>query len=368
MVSNKNNSIERYDSIINELTVHLAAEAEAHRKTKIKLKMREHENHAITQSRSYKLTRIISRSAHLVRVGRDKVVSANPKRLKMLTLNKWHVTKAYKHDAFRQAFTMEATADLAVVLHLYYADMLPAFLERLKVLQAIPYDLYITIPEQKLNRLEKVKALAPTARIAIVPNCGRDVLPFVQLAQHIANKGYSKILKLHTKKSPHRTDGEEWRDKIVNQLLPVDPQLLQQIIQTLDSADTALIGPETEYVSMLVNMSATTGHVRKIVKRVCGMDKMNYLMRHPDEFGFYGGTMFWARLDALVPTIKNIEIEDFEPEMGQEDSTLAHALERLLNVIPELNGKKIYSVSKTAVTKRDYETTAIPSWAEYSID
>ncbi len=336
--------------------------------TKIQLKMREHENHAITQSRSYKATRALAKSAHAARVTAAKVKSARPSRIKMLITNKVHVKSVYESSQFMGAFEKSANSKLAVVLHLYYIDMLPIFVEKLKVLSRTNYDLYITIPEQARDSIDQVKQSFPTARVAIVPNCGRDVLPFVEVMKQIQPLGYNKVLKLHSKKSPHRQDGDDWRDKILEQLLPNDPVVLQDTLKTLDKPNTALVGPSSEYVSMLVNLSATTGHIKRIVKNISGKNRMDHLMRYPNEYGFFGGTMFWARVDAIMPIVQVVNMVDFEPELKQEDSTLAHALERLFNVIPEIQSKEIYEIDGKDIKPRNYETVNIPAWAELSID
>lgn len=336
--------------------------------TKIQLKMREHENHAITQSRSYKVTRRIAKSADVARLGVAKVKAASPKRLKLITKNKAHMKKAYNNNNFTQAFASPATSKLAVVLHLYYVEMLPMYVKRLKNLNSIDHDLYVTIPEHEESSLNIVKRALPDARVAVVPNGGRDVLPFVQVMRQISNLGYTKVLKIHSKKSPHRTDGDEWRERILEQLLPGNASIIQEILDVLDMPQNALVGPASEYVSMLVNLSATTGHIKKITKDICGRDRANYLMRYPNEYGFFGGTMFWARTDALAVVINAVDIGDFEPELGQEDSTLAHALERLFSVIPELQTKNIFESDGGKLSTRNYESINIPAWSEMSID
>jgi lipopolysaccharide biosynthesis protein len=346
----------------------LEIEIENHRKTKIRLKLREHENHAITTSRSYRLAKAISGFFHVLRILFTYVKSLGPKRLLRIANNKRHVREAYADPEFAATLSQARTADLAIIIHLYYTDMLPLFMEKLGPLSGVKYDLYLSVPEHKKDEIAQLQIQAPNARIITVPNCGRDVLPFIQVMKGLEDHGYTKVLKLHTKKSPHRDDGDEWRDRILDKLIPTEPSALEQILKQLDDKNTALIGPADEYVSLLVNLNATIGHLKRVVRSVCGEKQMDYLLRHPDEFGFFGGTMFWARFDALLPVINVTLPTDFEPEEGQEDSTLAHALERTFNVIPELQARTLFEIQGSKIKKRDYETTNIPTWAEYSID
>lgn len=351
-----------------ELEALLAQEKDNHRKTKIKLKAKEREIHAITQSNSYKIARILAVSKHGAKIVVNHAKDLNPKRVHMLTQNKRHVRSVYQSAAFANGLEVTPTSDLAVIIHMYYPEMCDVFVKKLQNISHLKYDLFITLPDTKSDKKQAVEDAFPDAHVVLTPNCGRDVLPFVQVMKTIQKHGYTKVLKLHSKRSPHREDGEEWRDKMLDSLLPDDEQTLKDMQKILGRKKTAIIGPGGEYVSLLVNFSATGHYLKNLVGKIIDTKLAGELVSTSDEYGFFAGTMFWARVDALMPVIESVSIGDFEPELGQEDSTLAHALERLLNVIPELQGRDMYEQRDGIVAKIDYHTSNIPDWSEVALE
>ena len=351
-----------------ELEVLLAQEKDNHRKTKIKLKAKEREIHAITQSNSYKIARLLAVSKHGARVVVNHAKDLNPKRIRMLTQNKRHVRSVYQSAAFTRGLEIKPTAELAVIIHMYYPEMRDVFAEKLKNISHLKYDLFVTIPDTKADKKQAVEEVFPDAHVVLTPNCGRDVLPFVQVMKTIKKYGYTKVLKLHSKRSPHREDGEQWRDKILDSLLPADEQTVKDIQKVLGRKKTAIIGPDGEYVSLLVNFSATGHYLKNLVGKIIDTKLASDLVSTSDEYGFFAGTMFWARVDAIMPVMDSVAVGDFEPELGQEDSTLAHALERLLNVIPELQGRDMYEQHDGKVVKISYHTSNIPDWSEVALE
>lgn len=343
-------------------------ELDAHRKTRIKLEARERELHDITQSNSYKLAKILALSKHGARVLVNHAKELNPKRAKLILANRKHVKAVYSSDEFNNKLNSTPTSDLAVVIHLYYTDMFLFFKEKLESMPMDSYDLFITVPEGKEDVIDSILSYRPDARVVVVPNCGRDVLPFVEVIRHISKLGYVNVLKLHSKKSPHRKDGSTWRDKIVDSLVPASTEQYKDIITVLSKKNTAIIGPGGEYLSLLVNFSATGHYVKMLSGKMVDTKLAHDLVRVSDEYGFFAGTMFWARIDALMPIIDNVSAVDFEPELGQVDSTLAHALERLFNVIPELLDRDMYELKDGRLEKVDYHTTNIPEWSEIALD
>ena len=58
-----------------------------------------------------------------------------------------------------------------------------------------------------------------------------------------------------------------------------------------------------------------------------------------EPIDFPAGSMFWARTAALGPLLGlNFQTLQFEPEQGQQDGTLAHAVERMVFISSELAG------------------------------
>jgi lipopolysaccharide biosynthesis protein len=346
----------------------LEQEKESHTKTKIKLLSKTRDLHSITQSGSYKLAKRIAHTKHIARIIKNHIVALTPKRYKLIRGNRRYVRRSYSSVLFTQELSLKPSADLAVVLHLYYPELLGYFMNKLKNLSGVEYDLFITLPDTKTDSIAFIKKAVPSARIAIVPNCGRDVLPFVQVIKQINGLGYKKVLKLHTKKSPHRQDGDIWRDEIVGNLLPKRKTVQNNIQIILNKKKTAIIGPAGQYVSLLVNYSSTHHHTHSLLEKIFNKKLATEMVSIADEYGFFAGTMFWARMDALRPIIDTVNVDDFEPELGQEDSTFAHALERLFSVIPELYNQHIFEVSNTKLVQLGYHTTNIPHWSEAALE
>lgn len=257
----------------------------------------------------------------------------------------------------------------AVVVHLYYTDswnLISASLQKLKV----PFDLFVSLPKQNLGFTQEIKTAYKAAYVYEAPNRGRDVLPFIKLATTLDDKGYQNVLKLHSKKSTHRTDGSEWLNGITESLLPSNRQVFKDLLTTLDDQATGIIGPEGQYLQLSVNFEANGVNMTRALKAIYhDRQKVNEVLQTKrTEYGFFAGTMFWARLDALRPVIRRrFSVTRFASEAGQIDGTFAHALERVFCLVPEIDNKNIYQVGTNGIKKLDYRTDNIPDWSSVYI-
>lgn len=251
--------------------------------------------------------------------------------LSMYSNNKKNVDKFPAYGIKRTRNT-----NLAVVIHLYYTETWPKIFEKLKVLDAtdIPYDIFISINIKDIDFKEEILKYKPEAFIKIVPNRGRDVLPFMIVAQRLKTAGYKYVLKIHSKKSLHRSDGKDWFDGVINNLLP-NKDVVKSVVDSLDSG-TPMIGPAGHLVSLDRHMGSNGGHLSSIFNKL----DINPDFNKPEKYCYFAGTMFWARIDALETLIDlHFTPEDFESEEGQIDGTMAHAVERAFGVMA-LNEKQ----------------------------
>lgn len=237
-------------------------------------------------------------------------------------------------------FGIRRSSKLAVVVHVFYKQEWLHIKNRLKVIPS-DYDLYITITERSRELAEKIKLEYPRATVCMVPNRGRDILPFLFLLPRLKAAGYEYVLKMHTKRSTHRTDGEEWLKDLTTKLLP-NPKKVAAILDLLGSG-AAMVGPADHYISLQTYLGSNAVHIKKFLQDRLGDEKADEILRNVDKYGYFGGSMLWARMDAFdsllaVPFI----IEEFESERGQIDGTAAHAVERLLTLMPLVDDKALY--------------------------
>lgn len=212
-----------------------------------------------------------------------------------------------------------------MVLHAWYLDVLDEALEAiahcgLSLRLVITTD--ITMVEQVRQRLQQ---RGVQAQVEGFENRGRDILPFLRVANRLLDEGEQVVLKLHTKKSTHREDGDTWRREMFSALLA--PQHVDAIMRGF--ADDPLLG-----------LAAPAQHLLPVTDFIGGnADALDYLAVRTgtdainEHSMFASGSMFWVKLEALRPLLDaHLHPSEFEDEQGQIDGTLAHAIERFLAV------------------------------------
>lgn len=220
----------------------------------------------------------------------------------------------------------ETRPKVAIVVHAFYPDV---FGEILELVAALPtqHKLFVTTVAEHHDEMGEM--LVQSGRVfslRVTENRGRDVRPFIRVFPDIRAEGYEYIVKVHTKKSLHRRDGETWRKDMLGKLLSVR-SIDTALSAFLGDENIGLIGPGGHYLSIDANLGGNKERVYSIAGRL-GFGEAEIRGQ-----GFFAGTMFMARTNALEPLLKlDFADEDFEPEEGQLDGTLAHAIERCVGL------------------------------------
>lgn len=217
-------------------------------------------------------------------------------------------------------------APVAVVLHLYYTGMWPEFAARLAA-QTFRFDLFVTLSgdpaHPDIATRDRILAMYPQARVLTLPNHGRDILPFLHLAQSGILRPYNAICKLHSKQSPHRSDGAAWRAALLDGVLG-DPAL------TAARLARFLADPAAGFwVAAGHRLSGPAWWGPQNSPRAGELLARAGITLPSGGADFAAGSIWWVRA-ALLSRLAALPLgpEDFEPEMGQVDGTTAHALER----------------------------------------
>lgn len=212
----------------------------------------------------------------------------------------------------------------AVIIHAYYADVLEQIAEFITASQ-MSFDIWVTVPS--VDAQAQVNQLWTGARIYQTPNLGRDIAPFLAIYPDMLAYDYQAILKIHTKKSLHRQDGNEWRNYLYQQLLPAT-QTRDLLEQFRLQQDSGILLPD--------------GHAPAI-KHFWGanrnwLKRLQHKLEIPPITGeevFTAGSMFWFKPQALL-TFANrpIVCGDFYRDLPNRiDGSLAHALERSFSLV-----------------------------------
>ena len=100
--------------------------------------------------------------------------------------------------------------------------------------------------------------------------------------------------------------------------------------------EIGIVGPEGHIVPMNLYYGANSARLKAICQAFkTPMEKLS-------DMNFVAGSMFYARVQALIPLLNlGLHSDDFEPELGQLDGTLAHSIERAFAISSYTAGLKL---------------------------
>ena len=228
-----------------------------------------------------------------------------------------------------------AGGSIAVVIHGYYADV---FEELCPYLLNLPgrFSLYVATPSEGTKRsvLASIKkhAINATVDVRVCPNRGRNFGPFlVEFASEVARHDF--VLHIHTKKSLHMggTQATVWRRDLYRTL--IEKKMLVQMIlaQFAEHPEVGVIYPATSVtMPYWAHHWLSNSQISDDLFQRLGIDDF----QHSGLLDYPVGGMFWGRVEALRPLFTaGFTYDDFPPETGQTDGTLAHVIERAITQV-----------------------------------
>jgi lipopolysaccharide biosynthesis protein len=158
----------------------------------------------------------------------------------------------------------------------------------------------------------------------LAPNRGRDIAPKLVSFADVYSR-FEYVLHVHSKRSIHDPRLHGWGEFLLENLV--------------GSAD--IVGSIFEIFARFPNVGLVSsqhfeplrfglgwGDNFELAKNLAA--RMGVTISRAGRLDFPSGSMFWARTAALRPLLDlRLETDDFPPELGQLDGTLAHAIERL---------------------------------------
>ena len=232
-------------------------------------------------------------------------------------------------------------ARILVVAHVYYPEVWFDIEDRLARIPE-PFDLLISLADGPAEVLEpELAERLPHAIVHRVPNEGRDLAPLVELAGAGAFDDYDAVLKVHTKRSPHRQDGDAWRVALLDGVMP-SPDGIQRIVELLrGDSSVGLVVPNGS-----LHGAETWGSNQVLVEALASRIPFAF---DPSQLRYPAGSMYWAR-PWVLRRLADLELgrEHFESEAGHVDGSTAHALERFVGVAAQTSGLDIVEADDVA--------------------
>ncbi|MDR1786099.1 MAG: rhamnan synthesis F family protein [Spirochaetaceae bacterium] len=224
---------------------------------------------------------------------------------------------------------------VALHIHVYYLDV---FEKYLTYFDSMPFafDVFITTDTQEKKKiiqesLQSHKTAEYVKEIIIVKNIGRDVLPWISIAERL--KTYNVAGHFHTKKTTTAEQwvGESWQKDIFETLLENSQSILNAFAQ---NPGLGVVIPDIPHYWRLHPLAYT--HDADFLKKIKNLWQRMGCKKQLDFDAMTGfimpfGTMFWYRPAALEKlTSLRFSAEEIPQEPLPVHGTILHAIERLI--------------------------------------
>ncbi|MGE0049050.1 MAG: rhamnan synthesis F family protein [Acidithiobacillus sp.] len=238
-----------------------------------------------------------------------------------------------------------SSKNFGIVAHFYYPELVDTLFDQIESLSD-DADVFATTSEQAAAHvIKRAETSKFSCFVIITENKGRDVLPFIYVLNNFLLEEYNIILKAHTKKSSHLTDGSKWAEVHLKYNIG-DKSCFKWVSTAFDELESVgMIFHDR--VSMFSDADIGNNPNMLDFAKLFGIDNLCRT-----KWDFSAGTMFYVR-GAALSYLKSLNLgsDIFEDEKNQLDGTLAHSFERLFPLFIKKSGYDILSA--------DYPTTKI---------
>lgn len=223
---------------------------------------------------------------------------------------------------------------LLVCLHIFYKEQIPYFIDKLKNIRNIEWDLAVSFSDLSGEDREMIFKFKPDTKFIQSENTGYDIWPFIKTLKNVNLDNYDYLMKLHTKNCDNtkscingiRMNGETWRNMLVDSMLKNEKQF-KKAISILDKDKMAGMVCNASLISDVGGFRPWgLGILPKEMQRI-GLD----VRLRDRNMKFCAGTMFMAR----VRPFKFLVNADISPETFSDTGTshlanrMAHCYERI---------------------------------------
>lgn len=227
------------------------------------------------------------------------------------------------------------TKNIAVCYHLYFTDLIPELIWIFSRFDKSVKKIVSVTPNITDDYINVINKNVPGIEIIRVPNSGRDLRAFVEFTKDGKFDNFDWVLKIHGKKSVHRTDGDHMRLRWTEFLAPEDNPLKLLTDLPKNLANIRLIAPK----DCLINPAAPSNWVSNAnwVKEILSRYSQKTEFKAPVKewsFPILAGSFYWISQKGLK-FLKNLPVKTEDWKKSENtglgiDGGLEHAIERLL--------------------------------------
>ena len=250
---------------------------------------------------------------------------------------------------------------LAILIHAFYADMMPEFWRLIDRIQ-VPRHVYVsTATEQSRAEIETFLRGAglPASEFevrVVEQNRGRDMSSlFITFRDVVLSDRHEICLRLHSKRTPQvaRQVGRSFKQHLFDNLVASRGYVNNLLDFMDDNPNVGLLMPPTVHIGF-----GTLGHSwfnnREGVEKLASLLDLDVELDDATPLAPYG-TMFWFRSRALRKMFEHAwRWEDYNAEPRHVDGGLAHMQERLLGYVAQDAGYRVMSISNRRAAARNY--------------